>query len=84
MTHLGNHAPPAQALQHFQAGPVQPGFDGSDRAIQRRNTVIEILRETDDFKFNVNLVLIDFLARHGLLDPDKEPDYAALIRGLRQ
>ena len=35
--------------------------------------VIEILRDTDDFKFNVNLVLIDFLARHGLLDPDKVP-----------
>ncbi len=46
--------------------------------------VIEILRETDDFKFNVNLVLIDFLARHGLLDPDREPDYAAVVKGLRQ
>lgn len=46
--------------------------------------VIEILRETDDFKFNVNLVLIDFLARHSLIDPDSEPDYAALIKGLRQ
>jgi 8-oxo-dGTP pyrophosphatase MutT (NUDIX family) len=46
--------------------------------------VIEILRDTDDFKFNVNLVLIDFLARHGLIDPDREPDYAAVIKGLRQ
>jgi 8-oxo-dGTP pyrophosphatase MutT (NUDIX family) len=46
--------------------------------------VIEILRETDDFKFNVNLVLIDFLARYGLIDPDREPDYAALVKGLRQ
>jgi 8-oxo-dGTP pyrophosphatase MutT (NUDIX family) len=46
--------------------------------------VIEILRETDDFKFNVNLVLIDFLTRHGELDPDREPDYAALVGGLRQ
>jgi 8-oxo-dGTP pyrophosphatase MutT (NUDIX family) len=46
--------------------------------------VIETLRETDDFKFNVNLVLIDFLVRHGLLDPDREPDYAAVVKGLRQ
>jgi 8-oxo-dGTP pyrophosphatase MutT (NUDIX family) len=44
----------------------------------------EILRETDDFKFNVNLVLIDFLVRHGLIEPDREPDYAALVKGLRQ
>jgi 8-oxo-dGTP pyrophosphatase MutT (NUDIX family) len=46
--------------------------------------VTQTLRETDDFKFNVNLVLIDFLVRHGHLDPDREPDYAALVRGLRQ
>jgi len=46
--------------------------------------LIEALRETDDFKFNVNLVLIDFLIRHGILDPDREPDYAALVGGLRR
>ena len=33
--------------------------------------VIAMLRETDDFKFNVNLVLIDFLIRHRLL-PEAE------------
>jgi 8-oxo-dGTP pyrophosphatase MutT (NUDIX family) len=46
--------------------------------------VIETLRETDEFKFNVNLVLIDFLVRHGFLDPDREADYAGLIKGLRR
>jgi len=46
--------------------------------------VIETLRKTDDFKFNVNLVLIDFLIRHGLLDPDREPDYVEIVRGLRR
>jgi 8-oxo-dGTP pyrophosphatase MutT (NUDIX family) len=45
--------------------------------------VIENLRTGDDFKFNVGPVLIDFLIRHGLLDPDTEPDYAELARGLR-
>ncbi len=40
------------------------------------------VRDTDDFKFNVNLVLIDFCLRHGVLTPDDEPDYEAIARGL--
>lgn len=32
---------------------------------------IEVMRETDDFKFNVNLVLIDLGLRHGLFEPDE-------------
>ena len=46
--------------------------------------VIETLRETDEFKFNVNLVLIDFLARRGFLDPDREANYPDLMKGLRR
>ena len=67
-------------------GVVPVGNDGEVERFELMPIarVIEILRETDDFKFNVNLVLIDFLARHGLIEPDKEPDYAALVRGLRQ
>ncbi|MEQ9121226.1 MAG: DUF4743 domain-containing protein [Alphaproteobacteria bacterium] len=42
-----------------------------------------IVAETDDFKFNVNLVVTDFLVRHGLIDPDAEPDYAQIVAGLR-
>jgi 8-oxo-dGTP pyrophosphatase MutT (NUDIX family) len=42
------------------------------------------LRTTDDFKFNVNLVIADFLIRHGVLTADDEPDYTAIVRGLRQ
>lgn len=45
--------------------------------------VAEIVRETDDFKFNCNLVIIDFLIRHGLITPD-HPDYLALAAGLRR
>ncbi len=41
------------------------------------------VRDTEDFKFNVGPVIIDFLIRHGLLRPE-EPDYLALVRGLRQ
>jgi len=44
--------------------------------------VAERVRDTDDFKFNCSLVVIDFLIRHGLIEPD-HPEYEFLIRGLR-
>ncbi|WP_189051014.1 DUF4743 domain-containing protein [Aliidongia dinghuensis] len=43
---------------------------------------LRLVRETDAFKFNVNLVLIDFGLRHGLIVPE-DKDYLALIEGLR-
>jgi hypothetical protein len=43
--------------------------------------VIETVRDTDDFKFNCALVVIDFLIRRGLIPPD-HPDYVELQRGL--
>jgi uncharacterized protein DUF4743 len=43
--------------------------------------VIERLADTEDFKFNVSLVIIDFLIRHGLIDPE-HPDYLEIIAGL--
>ena len=42
----------------------------------------ETVRDTERFKFNCNLVNIDFLVRHGVLDPE-DPDYAAILAGLR-
>jgi len=45
--------------------------------------VAALVRETDDFKLNCNLVVIDFLIRHGRLDP-QSPEYLALVLGLRQ
>jgi Domain of unknown function (DUF4743) len=39
------------------------------------------VRDTDDFKFNVNLVMIDFALRHGLVTPE-DPEYLALLAGL--
>lgn len=41
----------------------------------------ELVRETDEFKFNVNLVLIDLFLRHGLINPTS-PEGQALQRGL--
>lgn len=43
---------------------------------------LRVIDETDEFKFNVNLVIIDFAIRHGLIAPE-HPDYARLVRGLR-
>ncbi len=45
--------------------------------------VIERVRASDDFKFNVNLVLIDFALRRGLVTPD-DPEYLDLVTGLRR
>lgn len=44
--------------------------------------VLATVRDTDEFKFNVALVVTGFLLRHGAIDPDSEPDYAALVAGL--
>jgi 8-oxo-dGTP pyrophosphatase MutT (NUDIX family) len=44
--------------------------------------VMTAVRETDDFKFNVGPVLIDFFVRHGLLGPD-DPEFTAVLRELR-
>lgn len=43
--------------------------------------VANIVRNSDDFKFNCSLVIIDFLVRHGLIEADS-PDYASIVRGL--
>jgi hypothetical protein len=45
--------------------------------------VLEIIRDTDNFKLNCNLVIIDFLIRHGLLDPD-QTGYAELVSSLHR
>jgi hypothetical protein len=45
--------------------------------------VAETVRESFEFKFNCNLVVIDFLIRHGLIDPDGESDYMSLCLGLK-
>ena len=39
-------------------------------------------RDSRDFKFNCALVNIDFFLRHGVLDPDGEPDYLDIAKGL--
>ncbi|MEN8214703.1 MAG: DUF4743 domain-containing protein [Pseudomonadota bacterium] len=43
--------------------------------------IATLVRESDEFKLNCNLVILDFLIRHGRLQPH-EPDYVELASGL--
>jgi hypothetical protein len=45
--------------------------------------VVERVRRTDDFKFNVNLVILDFALRHGLIPVD-DPEYLDVASGLHR
>jgi hypothetical protein len=47
------------------------------------SAVLERVRATSDFKFNVNLVFLDFALRHGLLRPD-DPEYLDVATGLHR
>jgi hypothetical protein len=40
------------------------------------------VRDSSAFKYNCNLVLIDFFVRHGLLSAD-DPQFVAIVSGLK-
>jgi hypothetical protein len=44
--------------------------------------VFETVRDTFDFKYNCNLVLIDFFVRHGLFAAD-DPDFVRIVGELK-
>jgi hypothetical protein len=44
--------------------------------------VFETVRDSSEFKYNCNLVLIDFFVRHGLLSAD-DPQFVAIVSGLK-
>lgn len=44
--------------------------------------VVHRIRETEDFKFNAALVIIDFAVRHGVLEPD-DPEYIDITEAIR-
>lgn len=45
--------------------------------------VLDRVRTTDDFKFNVNLIILDFALRHGLIAVD-DPEYLDVASGLHR
>ena len=54
-----------------------------DFALMPAESVIERIRATDDFKFDVNLVFLDFALRHGLI-PIEDTEYLAVASGLHR
>jgi|SRR5579863_108362 len=45
--------------------------------------ILERIRTTADFKFNVNLVILDFAVRHGVLSAE-DPEYLDVANGLHR
>jgi 8-oxo-dGTP pyrophosphatase MutT (NUDIX family) len=69
---------------------LSPGFEprNTDGEVESFSLVpidevARLVRETDEFKLNCNLVIVDFLIRHGYIEPH-DPDYLALTMGLRR
>jgi isopentenyldiphosphate isomerase len=63
--------------------PVNTDGEVSEFLLLPLDEVAAIVRDTDEFKLNCNLVIIDFLIRHGWLAPQSE-EYLALVLGLRR
>jgi hypothetical protein len=56
-------------IAHFELMPV--------------SAILDRVRTSDDFKFNVNLVILDFALRHGVLRSD-DPEYLEVATGLHR
>lgn len=62
--------------------PVNTDGEVAEFRLLAAEEAMEIVDTSDRFKFNCNLVVIDFCIRHGVLPPE-HPDYEAILRGLR-
>ena len=60
--------------------------DGEVESFERLpiQEVLTIIETTDAFKYNCNLVIIDFAIRHGILTGDNTPEYASLCERRNQ
>ena len=54
-----------------------------DFALMPAAAVLGRIRQGTDFKFNVNLVILDFAVRRGILSPD-DPEYLEVASGLHR
>lgn len=55
----------------------------SDFLLMPAASVLERVRASDDFKFNVSLVMLDFAVRHGLLSVE-DPEFIEVATGLHR
>lgn len=67
------------------AGFVPKNHDGElvEFTLMPVEAVLERVRTTRDFKFNVNLIILDFALRHGVLRP-RDPEYLEVATGLHR
>lgn len=70
-------AVPANLTPHNTNGEIE------DYRLMPIAEIMRLTEETQDFKFNVALVNIDFMVRHGFVAPD-DPDYLEIVAGLRR
>ncbi len=63
--------------------PVNTDGEVESFALWPMARVMETIRDTQDFKFNVSLVILDFAIRRGVLTPD-DPGYQEIWEGLRR
>ena len=68
---------------HRDIRPRNLDGEVEDFSLMPWQQVLELLRNGASFKFNCGPVLIDFLLRHGLMDPDRESGYSILARRLQ-
>ncbi len=61
--------------------PVNTDGEVAEFQLMELEDVMQLVRDTDDFKQNCNLVIIDFCIRHGAIKPE-ETDYLELVNGL--
>lgn len=62
--------------------PVNMDGEVGEFKLMPAGEVLQIVRETREFKYNCNLCLVDFFIRHGIVTPENEPDYIELCLGL--
>ncbi len=63
--------------------PVNQDGEVAEFMLWDIDEVMQRLSDTEDFKFNSALVIIDFLMRHGFIEAD-DPDYPDIAAGLHR
>lgn len=61
--------------------PVNTDGELQSFSLHPMEEVLQWVHDTDDFKFNCSIVILDFAIRHGLIEPD-HPEYLDIIERL--